>query len=432
MTKNEQIIDYIKDLPIGSKISVRQIAQDLDVSEGTAYKAIKDAERQEYVSTIPRVGTIRIEKVEKKRIDKVTFSEVLNIVEGQILGGHEGIYKVVNKFVIGAMSVDEVKKYISKGDLLIVGNRHDVHKLALDNDCAILITGGLSCSEEIKKRANEKKLPILMTCYDTFTITTMIDRALHERLIRKEILITEDIMTKELYFLKAGDTVCDVKKQMKITGHSRFPVVDHNLCVIGIISPKDISGEALDKLITNIMTKNPITVSLDTPVAYISHIMIWEGMKMIPVIENKKLMGVITRQDVIKGLKYIKNQPHMAETFEHMVSNQCGVEETKNGVKLTGDITPMMLNERGIASAGILVMLMSSAGSIAIKKQKNLDSVIDSFMIYFIKPLQLENKIEVHADVINVGRKFYKVDITAYHNEEIVSKAMMSVKLLRK
>ncbi|QXM06468.1 DRTGG domain-containing protein [Crassaminicella indica] len=432
MTKNEHIIKYIKELPVGSKISVRKIAQDLDVSEGTAYKAIKDAERMELVSTIPRVGTIRVEKVEKKQIDKVTFAEVLNVVEGQILGGHEGIYKIVNKFVIGAMSIDEVEKYIRQGDLLIVGNRDDVHKLALDKGCAILITGGLSCKDEIKKIANEKKLPILSTSYDTFTITTMIDRALHERLIKKEILLTEDIMPHNLYYLKEHQRVGDMKKLIKRTGHSRFPVVDENMYVIGIVSPRDIAGADNDEPIANIMTKNPITVSLNTSVAYISHVMIWEGIKMVPVIEGKKLIGVITRQDVIKGLKVMRNQPHVAEPFEDMITNQCSVEETQTGIKFIGEVTPMMLNDRGIASAGVLVLLMSTAGCTAIKKQKNLDSVIDSFMIYYIKPLQLENKFEIYADIINVSRKFYKVDITAYHNDEIVAKAMMSAKQLRR
>lgn len=65
-TKHEQILQYIDRLPIGSKISVRQIAKDLDVSEGTAYRAIKEAETQGYVSTIERVGTVRIEKNRRK------------------------------------------------------------------------------------------------------------------------------------------------------------------------------------------------------------------------------------------------------------------------------------------------------------------------------------------------------------------------------
>ena len=61
-TKHEQIIQYIETLPVGEKISVRGIAKQLNMSEGTAYRAIKDAEINGLVSTIERVGTIRIEK----------------------------------------------------------------------------------------------------------------------------------------------------------------------------------------------------------------------------------------------------------------------------------------------------------------------------------------------------------------------------------
>jgi predicted transcriptional regulator len=86
-TKHEQILQYIDSLPIGEKISVRQIAKELNVSEGTAYRAIKDAENKGYVSTIERVGTIRIERKKKENIEKLTFAEVVNIVDGQVLGG---------------------------------------------------------------------------------------------------------------------------------------------------------------------------------------------------------------------------------------------------------------------------------------------------------------------------------------------------------
>lgn len=66
ITKHEQILQYIEGLPIGEKISVRQIAKALSVSEGTAYRAIKDAETKGFVSAIERVGTIRIEQKKKK------------------------------------------------------------------------------------------------------------------------------------------------------------------------------------------------------------------------------------------------------------------------------------------------------------------------------------------------------------------------------
>lgn len=432
MTKNEQVLGYIKNLEIGTKISVRQIAQELDVSEGTAYKAIKDAEIEELVSTIPRVGTIRIEKIEKSRINEVTFNEVMNMVEGQLLGGREGIYKIVHKFVIGAMGVNEISRYISAGDLLIVGNRDDVHRLALEKNCAIMITGGFSCKEEIKRIANEKKLPIISTSYDTFTIASLINRNIHERLIKKEIIVAEDIMPPKVHYLEVDQRVSDMKALMKQTGHLRFPVIDGDQSVVGIVAPIDIAGASDEEFIVSLMTKSPITVVLNTSVAYISHIMIWEGIEMIPVTEAHRLVGVITRQDVIKGLRSIGSQPHMGEAFEDMLMNQCRVEEICNGIKIIGNITPMMLNEQGIAGAGVLVTLMSTAGSIAVKNKSHLNSLIDSFTVYFIKPLQLDSKIEIDAEVINRGRNFYKVDLSVRHNGEIVSKAMMSAKIMKR
>lgn len=131
-TKHEQILEYITNLEVGEKISVRSIAKALTVSEGTAYRAIKEAENQGLVSTIERVGTIRIEKKKKENIEKLTYAEVVNIVDGQVLGGREGLYKTLNRFVIGAMKLDAMMRYVEAGNLLIVGNRVQVHKVGLE------------------------------------------------------------------------------------------------------------------------------------------------------------------------------------------------------------------------------------------------------------------------------------------------------------
>lgn len=80
-TKHDLILEYIESLPVGNRISVRSIAKELNVSEGTAYRAIKDAENVGLVSTIQRVGTIRIER-KLKHIERLTFGEVVRIIEG--------------------------------------------------------------------------------------------------------------------------------------------------------------------------------------------------------------------------------------------------------------------------------------------------------------------------------------------------------------
>lgn len=194
-TKHEQILRYIEGLAVGEKISVRQVARILSVSEGTAYRAIKEAENQKLVNTIERVGTIRIEKKKKENIERLTFAEVVNIVDGVVLGGRDSLHKTLTKFVIGAMQLDDMKKYIDAGSLLIVGNREKAHEVALETGAAVLITGGFDTSEEVKRLADRLHLPIISSSYDTFTVATMLNRAIYDQLIEKEILLVEDIIT---------------------------------------------------------------------------------------------------------------------------------------------------------------------------------------------------------------------------------------------
>ena len=162
-TKHEKILQYIESLPVGDKISVRQIAKEMLVSEGTAYRAIKEAENRRLVSSIERVGTIRIEKKKKENIERLTFAEIVNIVDGQVLGGKDGLYKTLTKFVIGAMKLEDMMRYTDAGSLLIVGNRTQAHEQALTTGAAVLITGGFDTTEENKRLADKLQLPIIST-----------------------------------------------------------------------------------------------------------------------------------------------------------------------------------------------------------------------------------------------------------------------------
>jgi len=434
-TKHEQIIRYIEDLPVGNKISVRRIAKDLEVSEGTAYRAIKEAENQGYVSTIERVGTVRIEKKQKKNIEKLTYAEVVNIVDGSVLGGKAGLHKTLNKFVIGAMELDAMLKYVDPGSLLIVGNRNQAHKMALQNGAAVLITGGFDTTEEIRRLADELEQPVIASSYDTFTVASLINRAIYDRLIKKEIVLVEDILQQnsELSYLLIYDTVKDWNVAAETTGHSRFPVVDEVMRVQGIVTPKDTLGQDDDTTIEKIMTKNPITVALKTSIASAAHVMVWEGIELLPVVENRKLVGVISRQDVIKALQYIQKQPQIGQTIEDIVLSNFTEEKIDDrSIKLHGDITPQMSNQLGGISSGVLMMLITEAGYSALRKTKNSDLVVENIVIYFLKPVQIDVQLTVKSKVIDSSRKFGKADVEVYYGEQLVCKSLLTAQVLEK
>ena len=432
MYKNDLIINYIKSLEVGTRISVRSIASALSVSEGTAYRAIKDSDRLGYVTTIPRVGTVRIEKVEKKSIETLTYAEVVNIIGGSILGGRGGIHKTLDKFLIGAMTLEAIESYLSENCLFIVGNREEAQKLALEHNSGVLVTGGFNCSEEIKNLANERSLPLISSSYDTFTIASMINKALSESLIKKEILLVEDIMKKP-YYLYAADTVYKWKELIKDINQERFPVVDNDLRVIGIITLKDGEGALPSTPVSKIMSKDTITVTPKTTLAYASHIMGWEGIEICPVVEGKKLKGVISRQDVIKALQYRVKQPMAGESFGQQILRNFQTVDSNGSIVYKGKITTQMLDDLGTASWSTLNMLLSSAGIMCLKQKMNINTFVDSISTYFLRPVQIDSFIALKTDIFDMGRNFCKVQVDMTDIKgDLVAKSILSIKILRK
>ncbi|WP_261772925.1 DRTGG domain-containing protein, partial [Bacillus tropicus] len=85
-------------------------------------------------------------------------------------GGKAGLHKTLNKFVIGAMELDAMMRYTAAGNLLIVGNRINAHRQALEAGAAVLVTGGFNTDDSIIELADMLELPILSTSSDTFTV----------------------------------------------------------------------------------------------------------------------------------------------------------------------------------------------------------------------------------------------------------------------
>lgn len=431
-TKHHQILRYIEGLAVGTKISVRQIAKDLDVSEGTAYRAIKDAEAKGLVSTIERVGTIRIEKKVKENIEQLTFAEVVNIVDGHVLGGREGLHKTLQRMVIGAMKLEDMMKYVDPGSLLIVGNRDRAHLLAMEAGSAVLITGGFDAREEVKQLADEKQLPLISSAYDTFTVASLINRAIYDRLIKKDIVMVEDVLAPREKVLALTDkqTVLDWQKLVENTRHSRFPVIDGEGKIIGVVTSKDVLGMAPETPITEVMTRNPITTTPYTSIAAVAHRMVWEGIEMIPVVdEERRLISVISRQDVLKAMQLHQKQPQVGETIEDIVRSALQEFRDERGVRYRLVVTPQMTNPLGMLSNGVMTTLLEETSIRSLRRHRKGEMIVENLTIYFMKPIPLESHIEVRPSMLEVGRRFGKVDLEVTMQGQLMGKALLTAQV---
>lgn len=435
-TKHQRIIEYIESLPVGEKISVRTIAKNMQLSEGTAYRAIKAAENLGIVSTIERVGTIRIERKSKDNFEKLSFGEVVKIIEGEVYGGSKGLDKILNRFVIGAMTEEAMTRYIQPESLLIIGNRDAAQLSALEQGAAVLITGGFSASIELIRRADELEIPVIGTTYDTFTVASLINRAMSDQLIKKKIMIVADIYTEfsQTNYLMLDDTVEDYRKMNHKTGNSRFPVMNHSNRLVGIVTAKDVIGKNDHIVIERVMTRNPSITKLHASVASVAHSMIWNGLEMLPVVQdNMELIGIISRQDVMKAMQLAQRQPQVGNTFEDDVAESLNVVEMDTQLsKFQFKVTPQMTNNLGMLSFGVLCEVVSVASKEFISRSQRRNAVIEQLDLHYLKMIPIDSDIILQIQSLDNGRKITKLDISVYLENSIVAKAVMSSQLMER
>lgn len=428
-TKHQQILSFIESLSVGSKVSVRFIAKELDVSEGTAYRAIKEAEAKGFVRSIPKVGTIRIEGVKERQIEDLTLREVSQIVEGIVICGFENLDQSPNKFIIAAMEIEAMKRYMEENALCIVGNRHDAQILALKNGAPLLITGGLEPEEDVIALAREKHLVIIQSPYDTFAVTTMINRALYDRLIEKELVLVEDIMVKDVNYLTTNSTVGNWRELSIQTTHSRFPVVDEDMNVLGFVTAVDVAGAELKTPIVEVMNPKPYLVGRDDSVTHISRIMVWEGWEIAIVAEQGKLIGILSLQDVIEAYQQVQKQPQFGETVDNLILSGFRYVEDPDNLTIEGEVTQFMVNDFGSASVGVLTTVMNMAGYIALRKQYRLDAITENFTLYQMQPIEVGTEVRITAKLLLVAKKHCNIEIDVTSKNRILAKGLMTARM---
>lgn len=160
------------------------------------------------------------------------------------------------------------------------------------------------------------------------------------------------------------------------SNHTRFPVIDRNGKLEGIVTAKDVLGQDRAKPIEKIMTKNPIVTTPQMSVAYASHMMIWEGIELLPVVDDSdQLLGILSRQDVLKALQTHQRQPHVGETIDNLISrylNDTDLEAQGNGDVYTFEVTPQMTTPHGTISYGVITTLITEAVQRSFRRLKKV------------------------------------------------------------
>jgi predicted transcriptional regulator len=108
------------------------------------------------------------------------------------------------------------------------------------------------------------------------------------------------------------------------------------------------------------------------------------------------------------------------------------VQETKEAPVYRCEVTPQMTNYMGTISYGVFTTIVTEAANRVLRLYKKGDLVIENITVYFIKPVQIESVIEIRPKLLELGRKFAKLDVEVYNAGVVVGKAMMMAQLLER
>jgi len=120
--------------------------------------------------------------------------------------------------------------------------------------------------------------------------------------VRPSITVA-DIMSRGVQVLSPDDTVAEAAARMQRTGHEGYPVVAEGR-VVGLLTRREVDRalnfNMSDVPVSRIMRAGSVTVNSGDSIAHLQRVMIESGWGQVPVIENERLVGVVTRTDLIK------------------------------------------------------------------------------------------------------------------------------------
>ncbi|WP_372654640.1 CBS domain-containing protein [Halobacteriovorax sp.] len=145
-----------------------------------------------------------------------------------------------------------------------------------------------------------------------------------------------EFMTTGVVSCSEDCTVEEVAKLMCERGFSVMPVVNSEKEIVGILTESDFVGRDADiphalasikmlfgqnfyfsdieniykesktKKISEVMSNNVKTVTADQSLSDVVSLMSHSGLKRIPVVEGQKLVGMVTRKDLLRAYSNLK------------------------------------------------------------------------------------------------------------------------------
>lgn len=214
----------------------------------------------------------------------INLESLSKVLSGKLIKNNFKGIKPETKLTAYAMDTDLARKYISPGDVVIVGDRYKARKSAIEMEVSLMIlVGGVDLEEDLKKLAKEKNVSYILTDLDTVGAAKLIPLATSiDKIMKKD----------EIIAFYEDQEVSEIKNIMKSTRFRQYPVLNRKDEVLGSISRFNLLNLKGHDLI--LVDHNEKTQSIDGI----------ETANVLEIIDHHRVQSVPTNEPI-----YFRNEP---------------------------------------------------------------------------------------------------------------------------
>jgi manganese-dependent inorganic pyrophosphatase len=210
--------------------SVYQIGRRLREHRIRAIPLVDGEGQLQGLVTVEDFSRLLFEEMDPTLLDQVPLSlDNLLAILGAKLVVRAPSRRLRDKVMVGAMSVETMRQRLEPGILLVMGDRPDAQRVAIERGvAALVITGGLPVDDEIVALAREKDVTIISSPHHTFTTA---------RLLNMSIPVSS-VMQTDVLTAHPDDLLDEVRP--KLARQRTLPVVGDAGRLVGVVSRSDL------------------------------------------------------------------------------------------------------------------------------------------------------------------------------------------------
>jgi CBS domain-containing protein len=144
------------------------------------------------------------------------------------------------------------------------------------------------------------------------------------KLVTKDRDIISAVMTRSVYTLTSDRKTIDALNAMVKRDIGSVPVLDKGK-LVGIITERDIvkeitkSFDYLERKLSDTASRDVIVVSPDTPLWEAFAILLRNKIRRLPVVQNGKLVGIVTERDLFKWVVRVAFEPNIPKDLIKLI-----------------------------------------------------------------------------------------------------------------